>query len=166
MASDLGAIVERLVTNEVEMVVVGGLAALIYGTGLVTEDVDVCTPLDPPNLQRIHRALSGLHPYHRQTPQRLPLDLSADWNRKWRNLNVGTDLGDVDFIGEILGLGDYAQVCERSVPVKMPYGAYRILSLDALISSKEACGREKDLATARLLRAIREGAIPQQPPLL
>jgi hypothetical protein len=37
----------------------------------------------------------------------------------------------------------------------MSYGEFHILSLDALIASKEAAGREKDLFAARLLRAIK-----------
>jgi hypothetical protein len=39
---------------------------------------------------------------------------------------------------------------------KLSYGEFRILNLDAAIASKEAVGRERDLAAVRQLRAIRE----------
>jgi hypothetical protein len=36
------------------------------------------------------------------------------------------------------------------------YGTFRFLSLDALIASKKATGRERDLAALRHLLAIKE----------
>jgi hypothetical protein len=45
----------------------------------------------------------------------------------------------------------------------MPYGEYRLLSLDKLIAAKEAMNREKDKVAVRLLRGIREAAQPLPP---
>jgi Nucleotidyltransferase of unknown function (DUF6036) len=143
--SDLVLLVDRLVLNEVEFVVVGGLAVMIYGAGLVTDDVDVCVPFTAENLARIHRALEDLHPFHRMTPQELPFVVRAGFEKGLRNLYLATD---------------YAEARQHSVSVKTPAGEYRLLSIDKLIIAKEALDREKDRAAVRLLRSIRDSARP------
>ena len=80
-----------------------------------------------------------------------------------RNLYLATDLGEIDFLGEVLGVGSYQEVREHSVPVKMPAGEYRLISIDKLIVAKEALDREKDRAAVRLLRGIRDSARPMSP---
>lgn len=161
---DLGLIVERLCVNEVEFVIVGGLAVMMYGTGLVTDDVDVCVPFSADNLARIHRAVADLHPYHRLTPRKIPFVLKEGFEKGLRNLDIATDVGEVDFLGEVLGVGSYNEVYPQSIPVKMPYGEYRLLSIDKLITAKEALDRDKDRAAVRLLRSIRDSARPNAPP--
>ncbi len=155
---DLSLIIERLTVNEVEFVVVGGLAVMMYGTGLVTDDVDVCVPFTAENVGRIHRSIADLHPYHRMTPKEVPFELREGFERGLRNLYIATDIGEVDFLGEILGVGNYADVLPHSVPVEMPYGIYRLITIDKLIVAKEALDRDKDRAAVRLLRGIRDSA--------
>jgi len=53
-------------------------------------------------------------------------------------------------------VGDFARAKEQSIPVQLPSGEVRVLSLDALIRSKEALMRERDRAALLQLRAIRE----------
>jgi hypothetical protein len=50
----LERLLERFIIGEVEFAVVGGYAAMIYGSTYVTHDVDLCCPLDAGNLQKIH----------------------------------------------------------------------------------------------------------------
>ena len=162
--ADLTLLIERLAKAEVEFVVVGGLAVMIYGTGIVTDDVDVCVPFTADNLQCIWTALGDLHPYHRMTPQKLPLLFTPGFEKGLRNLYLTTDHGSIDLLGEVLGVGDYAAVHAHSVPVPTSYGGYRLLSLDTLIAAKEAMNREKDRLAVRLLRGIRDAAGPLAPP--
>jgi hypothetical protein len=156
--ADLTLLIERLARAKVEFVVVGGLAVMMYGTGLITKDVDVCVTFTSENLQRIWTALGDLHPYHRMTPQKVRLVLTPGFEKGLKNLYLMTDLGSIDLLGEVLGVGDYAATYAGSVAVPMPYGEYRLLSLDTLIAAKEAMNREKDRAAVRLLRGIRDAA--------
>jgi len=52
---------------------------------------------------------------------------------------------------------------KRSRAATFSYGVFRFLDLDALIASKEAAGRERDLAALRHLRAIKERLEKQNP---
>lgn len=72
MASTL-ALLRRLRTQNVEFVLVGGLAAIAHGSASTTHDADVCIRFDEATMRGVFRALEDLHPYHRMTPQRLPL---------------------------------------------------------------------------------------------
>jgi len=72
------------------------------------------------------------------------------------NIYLTTDVGILDCLSQVAGIGDYEQVLQQSIPHSMSYGEFRILHLDALIASKLAAGREKDLEAVKLLQAIKE----------
>jgi hypothetical protein len=65
-----------------------------------------------------------------------------------------TTHGDLDCLGAIgEGLG-YQELIEQTVAMSLPGGlVVRVLSLPALIESKERAGRPKDLAALPVLRA-------------
>ncbi len=159
----LSAIIGRLVSGGVEFVVVGGYAAVAYGASLMTRDVDVCCPFTPENLGRLVAALAGLHARHRLTPQRLPFDSSGNALIGLRNLYLETDLGILDCLSEVAGVGGFDEVARSSVEVQLPAGKCRVLGLEALISAKQAMGRPHDLITVVQLLAIREQANPLPP---
>ncbi|MEI7731453.1 MAG: nucleotidyltransferase [Verrucomicrobiota bacterium] len=140
----------------VEFVLVGGFASVAHGASLVTRDVDVCMRFSPENLARLNQALATLHPVHRMTPQRLPFDLSADAGRGLKNLYLETDLGVLDCLGEVLGVGDFDRVNAHGVDIDIPGGKCRVLDISALIQAKQAMGRPHDLLTVTQLQAIRE----------
>ncbi|HWX20009.1 MAG TPA: hypothetical protein VN578_08900 [Candidatus Binatia bacterium] len=150
------ALVLRLKQHAVKFVVVGGVCGFLHGASLVTLDLDVCCPFSIENLKRINRAISDLHPYHRLTPEKLPFELTGDLASRLKNLYLQTDLGPLDCLSEIAGIGNYNAVFERSVPYKSAHGELRILSLEALIAAKKTIGRDRDLMTIKLLRAIKE----------
>jgi hypothetical protein len=90
------------------------------------------------------------------TTNKLPLELTDELCVRLKNIYLNTDLGVLDCLGEVAGIGDYEQVLQRSVPHVMSYGEFRMLNLDALIAAKAAVGRQKDLDAIRLLQAIKE----------
>ncbi len=140
----LSQILERLNREQVEYVLVGGLAGVFHGVPLVTRDVDICMPFTEQNLVRLEKALAGLNPVHRQTPQRLPFSVAGDFPRGLKNVYLRTDLGVLDCLGEIKGVGSFAEVNRQSVVVDLPIGPCRILSLSALIQAKSAMDRTQD----------------------
>lgn len=152
----LESLLERLTRAEAEFVVVGGFAGVAHGVTLLTGDIDVCCRLGATNLLRIQAAIADLHPVHRLTPQRLPLALSPDLCADIHNLYLDTDYGPLDCLGVVAGLGDYDQVCHRTVIVEFDFGTVRILDLESLIVAKTVMGRPKDQATIRQLQAIQE----------
>jgi hypothetical protein len=146
----------RLRNHQVEFVIIGGFCGIMHGISLVTKDLDICCRFTPENLFRIQAAVKDLHPFHRLAANPLPLELTEELCSRLKNLYLQTDLGKLDCLGEVKGVGDYEAVVARSVVHKLSYGDFRILDIDALIAAKEAVGRERDLAAVRQLRAIKE----------
>ncbi len=72
------------------------------------------------------------------------------------NFTLTTDLGDLDLLGEVAGIGDYAAALATSMPVELFSLSFDVLTLEALIVSKRAAGRPKDLQVLPELEALRE----------
>lgn len=136
--------------------VVGGFAAVAHGVTLLTQDIDVCCPFTADNLMRLQAALAGLHPVHRMPSERPPLHLTPETATEFRNLYLDTDEGQLDCLGEIMGVGDYGRVRAQSIEIRLAGGPCRVLTIDALIQAKQAMGRDKDRETILQLRAIQE----------
>lgn len=155
MIMQLESLLERLTRHEVRFVVVGGVAALAQGCTLVTRDLDVCVELGTENLLRLQEALKDLNPRHRISVPSSPLLLTAAQANEFRNLYLKTDWGVLDALGEVLGLGNYAEVLSWSEEVEVAGSLIRILSLEGIIRAKQAMNRPKDRQAVRELEAIR-----------
>src|SRR5258707_3655768 len=156
LVQDDPAILARLRDHQVEFVIIGGFCGIMHGVSLVTKDLDVCCRFTPANLFRIEAAVKDLHPFHRLVANKLPLELTDELSRRLTNLYLQTDLGKLDCLSEVKGVGDYEENLKRSVVHKLSYGEFRILDIDALIAAKEAVGRERDIPPVKQLCAIKE----------
>ena len=156
MAQDDKAILARLQQHGVEFVLIGGVCGVMHGAGLVTLDLDICCRFGAANLRRLEAALKDLHPWHRLTPNQLPFELTDALCSSLKNLYLQTDLGKLDCLGDVKGVGDYDAALKRSDLFQMSFGAIRMFDLDTLIASKEAAGRDKDQYAVRLLRVVAE----------
>jgi predicted nucleotidyltransferase len=154
--SDLQRLLLRLADAGVDFVLVGGYAAMLHGSSMLTRDLDVCLALTPTAIERLRLAFTDTHPWHRMTSPRLSfLDEPRD-GVALNNLYLSTDLGTLDLLGSITGVGDYTRVARDAVEVELFGRRLRAISLDDLIRAKEALGRDKDLIAAKELRAIRD----------
>lgn len=154
--NDLNRLIQRLCDADIEFVIVGGFAAMLHGSSLVTRDLDVCAVLTAENVQKLRETFRALHPVHRLTPQKLSFLDNPDAGVEVRNLYLRTDIGPLDLLSSILGVGDFERVYAQSTEIELFGRKCRVISLDDLIRAKEALGREKDLLAAKELRAIRE----------
>jgi hypothetical protein len=153
--TSLERITDRLARAKVDFILCGGLAALLHGSSLLTRDVDVVCPMDSENLERIFEALAELNPCHRMTPQRLPFTLDQARAGGLKNLYLATDWGQLDCLGEIKGLGSFQDCLPLSQSLRISGLEIRTLTLDALITSKQAMGRPRDLHAVLELEALR-----------
>jgi hypothetical protein len=150
------AILLRLQDQRVEFVIIGGVCSLLHGVSLLTLDLDICCRFSAENLRRVEAAVKELHPFHRLAANKLPLELTDELCSRLKSIYLQTDLGILDCLGEVAGIGNYDDCLRRSVVKETSYGTFHILDLDAIIAAKEAAGREKDLAAVKQLRAIKE----------
>ncbi len=151
---NLSELTRRLVEAQVEFVLIGGFAAVAHGVTLVTRDVDICCRFSEANLMRIQKALADLHPVHRSRPD-LPLALTPEQCANFVNLYLKTDLGVVDCLGEVKGIGNFESVLSQSMEVELPFGKCRVLGLEGLIRAKEAMDRDHDRITLVQLKEIK-----------
>lgn len=151
----LNRLIERLSDAGIEFVIVGGFAAMLHGSTLVTRDLDVCAVLTGDNIAKLRAALHDLNPRHRHTPQKLSF-LDDPPHATFKNLYLETELGSVDVLGSILGVGDFQCVLDASMAIELFGRRCRILTLDGLMRAKKALAREKDLLALKELRAIAE----------
>jgi len=123
---------------------------------MVTRDLDLCFLLSPENVERLRSALKSYHPKLRITPQKLSfLDFPED-TAYLKNLYLETDLGVVDVIREVTGVGDFRRVAEHAVVVELFKRPVKVMCIEDLIASKQALGRPKDVAMVKELRLILE----------
>ncbi len=154
MASTLDCL--RILTDhDVEYVVVGGVAGVLHGSRIVTEDVDICAPLSIPNLTKLLAALGPHNPRFRMVPDKRPLPPDPSLLSSYRNLYLISDLGQIDILSEIAGVGGYEEVYARTITVNLEGFSCRVLDLDTLILAKEALNSPKDREAVTELKAIR-----------
>ena len=147
----------RLLTqHQVEFVIVGGVAISAHGSSYLTYDLDVAYARTRDNLKRLAAALAPYHPRPRDFPAALPFVWDEQTIKQGTNFTLTTDLGNLDLLGEVTGLGDYEGVRGQSVMMNLFNMPCRVLSLDALIAAKRAAGRPKDLLVLPELEALRE----------
>lgn len=156
MAQNNELLLERLHAHNVEFVIIGGLCGVLHGITLVTLDVDVCCRFTLENLRRLETALRDLHPVHRMTPNRLPLELTDELCQRLKNLYLATDFGILDCLSEVAGVGDYEATLSQSIPAPFGFGECRMLTINALIQAKQVAGRPRDLIAVTMLQAIKE----------
>jgi hypothetical protein len=153
------AICRILNEERVEYVVVGGFAAVILGSPLPTEDIDVLPDRTQENLERLARALSRMNAMIRTEGEAVPARIDAAFlaNMPFM-LNLVTDFGIVDLAFEPSGpLGGFQDWNKDASSEEVSDGlVIRVASLDDIIASKRAANREKDLRALPYLESLRD----------
>lgn len=150
------AILRRLHDHQVEFVVVGGMAGIIHGSSIVTEDLDICAPFTAVNLSRLLAALQDSNPRHRMPTHQPPVSTNPETLATCKNLYIQSDLGQLDILSTIDDVGSYEQAYLHSTAVDLGGLALRVLNLDALIRAKAAISRPKDRQAVAELKALLE----------
>src|SRR6266704_3124794 len=159
-------LIPRLRDAGVEFVIIGGVAAITHGSVRQTFDLDVAAPMALENLQALVGALADLHPKFRMRPD-LPVVTPENRNlRGLKNLYLTTDMGPLDVLGLVEGVGDYSVVRALASECDLGEGIGKcnVLNLDALISAKRAANRPKDHPTIAELEVIRRRLQGGPPP--
>jgi len=148
----LGALEER----GVRAVLVGGFAAVIYGSPYVTTDVDVVPATDRDNLQRLAAALREIHAkvWAGDAPEGFAFDASAEALERARIWNLVTDYGRLDITFVPSGTQGYDDLVRDATHLTVLGVGIDVASLADVIRSKEASGRDKDRLVLPVLRRL------------
>lgn len=145
--------------HRVRFVLIGAAAARIAGAPVVTEDIDVTPAPDKPNLVRLVAALKELRARLRSPSDStgVPFPLDADMLRTANIWTLTTSAGDLDICFTPSGTRGYRDLQREASRTRVGVGiSVSVASLRDVIRSKEAAGRDKDLAQLPLLRRTLE----------
>jgi len=153
---DYEALLQVLANSGVDFIVIGGAAATAYGSGRLTEDLDIVYDRSPENISKLVKALAPLKLYLRDAPAGLPFRWEEATVLRGLNFTLTTSLGPLDLFGEIISGGDYQDLVSHTVLLQVFGVECRFLNLPRLIEIKRATGRPKDREVLAELEVILE----------
>ena len=154
MTPDFSRLIAKLTDSGFEFVMIGGYAAVTYGSSQVTRDLDICAVLTNENIELLRRTLADWNPRHRMTPERLSFLKFPKVGELVNNLYLETDVGVVNILSSVIGVGDFARLKSTAEKFEVDGRVCWVISLPDLIAGKEAMGRGKDKLTAVELLVI------------
>lgn len=152
---NLNDLLRLLLENDVDFVLIGGFAGVVHGSTQVTRDLDICALITPHQVEKLRNILNDLHPRHRMNPNHKPSFLEEPKDiSKLRNIYLETDIGILDILSEVTGIGGFEQVKANSVEIELFGYQCKVISAKALIEAKMKMGRPKDQLVVAELKAL------------
>jgi hypothetical protein len=150
-------IIGALERHRVRYVAVGGFAAVVHGSAHITTDLDIVPDPDLPNLERLAHAIRELAARVRPDVGGFPFQATGRALAAATTWSLTTRFGDLDITFEPAGTGGYADLRRDAVRLAVGEGVKAtIASLEDVVRSKEAAGRDKDRLSLPVLRRILE----------
>lgn len=164
-AFDPTELLRSLHSEDVKFVLIGGLAATLYGSPYVTTDADIVPQKSPGNLKRLATALTALEARIRTegVPDGLPFGVSAAALANVEILNLTTRFGNLDLTFVPSGTQGFADLKKNARSITIHGVPVQVASLADVIRSKEAANREKDRLVLPTLRELLD-RLSQEPP--
>lgn len=141
-------LLRSLVKHGVEFVIVGGVAAQIHGWRSATLDLDIAVAVDDRNVARIDAALAEVGAHSRAIGQFGTAFL--------------TSYCRLEIVRKADGVGSYEHWARKASAKKIADDLTAMVAApEDILRSKEAAGRDKDLAALPQMREdfLRSGAI-------
>ncbi|MBN1113971.1 MAG: nucleotidyltransferase [Oligoflexia bacterium] len=116
---NLNNILKILLENNVEFILVGGFAGVLYGSSHVTRDIDICALITGEQIEKLRTIFKDYNPVHRMTIDKKSfLDIPQNVEGT-KNIFLSTDLGVLDILSNIEGVGDYNELAKTAVEVQV-----------------------------------------------
>jgi hypothetical protein len=153
-------LIRVLAQHRVKFVLIGALAARLHGFPRLTADADITPAGDKQNLERLAAALEDLDAkvYTESLPAGLAFDRSAAALARARMWNLVTTAGRLDIAFLPAGTAGYDDLAKGAEKFEAFGVRFLASSLDDIIRSKEAAGREKDADDVLILRELKRMA--------
>lgn len=155
---DVEAILDTLSRHEVRYLIIGGIAAVLFGSPYPTEDLDICADEKGPNRHRLSQALIELDarewdPHKGEFVEREWTDDMLAVDRTWL---LQTRFGRLDILFAPAGTGGYPDLARRRQMIRLGDREVPVSAIEDLIRMKEAAGRERDRLHVPTLRKMLE----------
>lgn len=154
----------RLAEADARFVVVGGVAASLYGSPRVTFDIDVVPDMDPTNWSRIVDAVwaAGGRP---RIPENLAVIRDLENVRRWieekgmlaLSFRSAEGLAEIDLV--VAEADRYPELVARASTVELDGRTFHVAALDDLIDMKRRAGRPQDMLDIEVLEELRSRGV-------
>lgn len=150
------ALLLTLADHGVRFVLIGGYAAAIRGSPVITGDVDLCYARDDDNLERLAAALDELGATLRGAPADVPFRLDPRTLKAGDHFTFATSIGPLDCLGTPAGTDGFADIDASGTDEDLDGLVVRVASVDDLIRMKRAADRPQDRIAIEWLAALRD----------
>lgn len=144
---DPTAMIEALDEEGVSYLIIGGVAAGLYGSERNTYDLDIVPASDLGNARRLARALKRLDARSKGIDaDKLSIELNAKSLAEGANFTLTTARGDLDVMSLTDGDRDWDHLRRRAVSLPLRDDLrVALVGKDDLIAMKRAAGRRQDI---------------------
>ncbi len=144
----------------VRFVLIGALAARLYGFPRLTADADITPANDLGNLENLAAALRLLDAriFTDSIPEGLAFDCTATRLKRADMWNLVTSAGRMNIAFEPAGTKGYDDLSAGANEFEAFGVKFLVASLDDIIRSKQTAGRAKDREDAAILLAMKNRA--------
>ena len=150
----LKELLQKLSENEIEFILVGGMAAVLHGAPVTTQDIDIVHKRTEQNVHKLLDLLRELDASYRGQPKGRKLFPTAKSLLGKGHHNLKTRLGPMDLLCEL----ELDQGFEQLEPftTRFSYGdiSISVVELPKLIELKKMTGRAKDRLMLPILVSI------------
>jgi len=157
--SDLFEYFEVLSTlndHGVKYVLIGGLAANLWGSDNITQDVDVCYERDRQNIAALVKALKSMDAHLRGFPKGLPEIIDERSFQLGDTMTFDTRFGKFDCLGTPSGTSGFGDLAEHAALMDIGKGVTVLVAdIDDIIRMKRTAGRPKDLSAVENLKVLK-----------
>lgn len=147
-----------LAKHRVRYVMIGALAARLYGLNRLTADVDITPSTDVQNMERLASALRELRAkvFADDFPTGLDFDFTARTLAEKTIWNLVTSAGRIDIAFVPSGTKGYSDLSENAEQFEAFGVRVDVASLADIIRSKQAANRPRDRQDVAELRALQK----------
>ena len=149
-------LVTTLATHGVRYVLIGAVAARLYGFPRMTADADITPERGTANLERLAAALRDLDArfFTESLPEGLAFDVSARTLERAETWNLVTAAGRLDLVFAPSGTAGYADLAPNAVLFRAFGADVWAARLEDILRSKEAADRPQDRQDAIVIREM------------
>jgi predicted nucleotidyltransferase len=149
---ELQPLIEALAELQVQYVIIGGVALLLYGAPITTRDVDISIAFEKENLKNLAEALNRFEPRLRNG-HHVRLDEFAFGGEF---VTYFTNVGVIQVVNRFIGFDTFQDLENSSDVITVAGVNVRVASLDALEIMKSSTGRDKDKPHLDIIRALKD----------
>ena len=154
-------VLQTLSQENIDFIIVGGVAARLHGSTRLTHDLDIVPRLEAESWRKLIHVISQLNTQPR-IPETVERIADVENIRQWMvekhmlAVNFRSPTADVEIDLVISESDRFDELLSRASTVTFDGQIFHVASIDDLIEMKKKAGRDRDITDIAILKAIKE----------